>query len=55
VEERDQERVWRIWVNTELRVVSFHEEDGWQRLEFRDRELYRACLDRYTAQRYHYQ
>jgi hypothetical protein len=55
VEEREEARVWRLWVDTERRIVSFHEEEGCHLLEFRDRELYRACLDKYTAQRYHYQ
>lgn len=50
-----QETVWRIWVDTEQRVVSFHETEGGQLLEFRSHEQFQACIDRYTAQRYRYQ
>ena len=50
-----EDRVWRLWVDTEQRVVSFHKEPGFQLLEFRSRELFLSCVDRYTAQRYRYQ
>jgi len=46
---------WRIWVDTERRVVSFHEVPGGQLLEFYSWELFQSCIDRYTAQRYRYQ
>lgn len=52
---RKGETVWRIWVDTERRVVSFHEIDGRRLLEFRSYELFQTCIDRYTAQRYRYQ
>lgn len=52
---RKQEPVWRIWVDTERRVVSFHEIEGGRLLEFCSHELFQACIDRYTAQRYRYQ
>lgn len=55
VADRQRETLWRIWVNTELRVVSFHEIEDGQLLEFRSYELFQACIDRYTAQRYRYQ
>ena len=48
-------KVWRIWVDTERRVISFHEEPGACLLEFRSLELFQRCIDRYTAQRYRYQ
>lgn len=48
-------RVWRIWVDTERRVISFHEEPGARLLEFRSLELFQRCIDRYTAQQYRYQ
>ncbi len=47
--------VWRIWVDTERRVISFHEEPGARLLEFRSLELFQRCIDRYTAQQYRYQ
>lgn len=52
---RKQETVWRIWVDTERRIVSFHEEPGSQMLEFRSYELFQTCIDQYTAQRFRYQ
>ena len=53
--QRKQEPLWRIWVDTERRVVSFHEVEGGQLLEFCSYEMFQACIDRYTAQRYRYQ
>lgn len=52
---RKQETVWRIWVDTERRIVSFHEEPDSQMLEFRSYELFQTCIDQYTAQRFRYQ
>lgn len=50
-----KDQIWRLWVDTSRHVVSFHEEPGFQLLEFRSRELFLSCIDRYTAQRYRYQ
>ncbi len=50
-----EERIWRIWVDTRRRLVSFHEVPGFQLLEFHSRELFQSCIDGYTAQRYRYQ
>jgi len=52
---RDGEQVWRIWVDAEARVVSFHQEAGFQMLEFRSWEYFQAAIDQYTQQRYRYQ
>ena len=51
----ERETVWRIWVNAGERVVSFHEELGFQMLEFRSWEYFQAAIDQYTKQRYRYQ
>ena len=45
-------RRWRIWVDTERRIVSFHEEEGCKMLEFRDREIFMNCVDQYTCRQY---
>ena len=45
----EEETVWRIW------VVSFHEEEGCQLLEFRSREMFLNCVDQYTGMQYRYQ
>ena len=39
------ENLWRVWVDTRRRIVSFHEEEGCQLLEFRNRELFLRCVD----------
>ena len=36
----EQEAVWRIWVDTRRKVVSFHEEEGSQLMEFRSWEMF---------------
>lgn len=50
-----REPIWKLWVDTQRRVVSFHEEAGSQLMEFRDREMFLRCIDGYTAQLYRYQ
>jgi transcriptional regulator with XRE-family HTH domain len=49
------EALWRVWVDTRRRIVSFHQEEGWRLLEFRSWELFQNCIDRYTAEQYRYQ
>lgn len=49
------ENLWRVWVDTHRRVVSFHEEEGAQLLEFRSREMFLRCVDQYTGMQYRYQ
>ena len=48
------ENLWRVWVDTRRRIVSFHEEEGCQLLEFRSRELFLSCVDQYTRLQYGY-
>ena len=55
LETRGEPQVWRIWVNAEERVVSFHQEAGFQLLEFHSWEYFQAAIDQYTRQRYRYQ
>lgn len=50
-----REPLWRLWVDTQRRVVSFHEEAGSKLMEFRDREMFLRCVDEYTNQLYRYQ
>ena len=52
---RTEPRHWRIWVDTKRRIVSFHEEEGCQMLEFRDREMFMNCVDQYTCRQFKYQ
>ena len=49
------ESPWRVWVDTRRRIVSFHEEEGCQLLEFRSREMFLSCVDQYTGMQYRYQ
>lgn len=55
LETRGEAQVWRVWVNAEERVVSFHQEEGFQLMEFRSWEFFQAAIDQYTRQRYRYQ
>ena len=54
MEEKDI-RVWRVWVDPKRRVVSFHPEEGFEMLEFRDQEMFLRCVDEYTQNQYRYQ
>ena len=49
------ETLWRVWVDTRRRIVSFHEEEGCQLLEFRSHEMFLHCVDQYSGQQYRYQ
>ena len=51
----EKETMFRVWVDTDRRVVSFHEEAGCELLEFRNRELFLRCVDEYTRKQYRYQ
>ena len=51
----EQEQVWRIWVDTKRRVVSFHEIEGAWLLEFRSWEMFIRAVDEYASQQYLYQ
>ena len=52
---KPERQIWRIWVDNERRLVSFHEVPGGRLLEFHSYELFQSCIDGYTAQRYRYQ
>ena len=53
--QRSSETMWRVWVDTERRIVSFPEEEGCKLLEFRSREMFLNCVDQYTGMQYRYQ
>lgn len=42
--------LWRMWVDTKRRIVSFHEEKDCQLLEFRSHEMFLSCVDQYACQ-----
>lgn len=52
---RNTENLWRVWVDNHRRIVSFHEEEGCQLIEFRSRELFWSCVEQYTGRQYRYQ
>jgi len=49
------DQVFRVWVDNARRIVSFHEEEGCQLMEFRSKEMFLACVDQYTGRQYRYQ
>ena len=49
------EPLFRVWVDTNRRIVSFHEEEGCQLLEFRSHEMFLSCVDQYSGKQYRYQ
>ncbi len=46
------EQTWRVWVDTERRIVSFHPEEGFRLMEFQSRELYLKYIDTFTGKQY---
>ena len=55
MEQRKKEKLWRVWIDNDRRVVSFHEQENSKLLEFRNRELFFNCVDQYTGKQYRYQ
>ena len=55
VDKKREPAVWRVWVDTRRRIVSFHEEKDCQMMEFRSLEMFQRCIDEYTRQQYRYQ
>jgi len=47
--------VWRLWVDTQEKIVSFHPVEGYELMEFHDAALFFRCIDIYTHQHYRYQ
>ena len=54
-EHRENRHGWRIWVDTKERIVSFHEKEGWQLLEFKNHDLFIRCVDEYAGRQFRYQ
>lgn len=55
MEKCNETNTFRVWVDPARRLVSFHEEDGCELLEFFDRELFLRCVDQYSGLQYRYQ
>ena len=47
--------LWRMWVDTKRRIVSFHEEKDCQLLEFHSHELFLFGVDQYACRQFRYQ
>ena len=49
------EPLWRVWIDTKNRIVSFHEADGCQLMEFQSHELYVSYITGFMGKNYRYQ
>lgn len=49
------EKMWKIWVDPRRRVVSFHETEGCQVMEFHSHEMFLNCVDEFSGRQYRYQ
>ena len=47
--------LWRIWVDTNSKIVSFHEAEGCQLMEFHSHDMFLHCVDEYAGKAYRYQ
>ena len=52
---RTERQCFRIWVDTDRKIVSFHEEEGCEMIEFYSREMFMHCVDQYTCRQFRYQ
>jgi len=50
-----ERQCFRIWVDTDRKIVSFHEEEGCEMIEFYSREMFMHCVDQYTCRQFRYQ
>ena len=50
-----QETLWRVWIDNQQRVVSFHEQKGACLMEFRSQDLFWSCVNQYAGLQYRYQ
>ena len=55
MEQTKTENLWRVWVDTRRRIVSFHEEEDCKLLEFRSREMFFRCIEQYSGLQDRYQ
>ena len=46
---------WRVWVDNQNKIVSFHPAGNSRLLEFRSYDLFLRFIDQYTGQSYRYQ
>ena len=53
--EQRTDTMWRIWVDTKNRIVSFHEAEGCRLMEFRSHEMFMNYVDEFTGKHYRYQ
>lgn len=52
---RTERQHFRIWVDTKNKIVSFHEEEGCEMIEFYNKEMFLRCVDQYTCRQFRYQ
>ena len=48
-------KLWRVWIDNQRRIVSFHEEEGADLLEFRSEDMFLHCVEQYRGRQYRYQ
>ncbi|MBQ9347503.1 MAG: hypothetical protein IJT94_09225 [Oscillibacter sp.] len=48
-------QMWRVWIDNQRRIVSFHEEEGADLLEFRNEDMFLHCVEQYSGRQYRYQ
>ena len=49
------EEIIRVWIDHQRKIVSFHEEPGFQRMEFHQREHLQVMLMEWQEKRYRFQ
>ena len=54
MEQQELDRVWRVWVDEQNRVVSFQETADSRLMEFGSREEFLQRVDEFTARNYRY-
>ena len=53
--EKTADTLWRVWIDTENRIVSFHEAEGCRLMEFRNQELFFSYVTGFMGKNYRYQ
>ena len=52
---QNTEALWRVWIDTRRRVVSFHEQENACLLEFHSQDMFWNYVNQYAGMEYRYQ
>ena len=46
---------WKIWIDNEEKIVSFHEVEGYECIEFQNERFFISLIEEYAKRKYQFQ